>query len=65
MLLGEVLFLLPLVATAWSIVACWYFVFGIVIVPYRLSRRSNRKQNLEQARHEEMLALLRQAASSR
>lgn len=56
--------LLSLVAAAfilfaWIFVAFWYVliyvVFGILFIPYRLMRRSSRKQKQAKLRHREVL----------
>jgi hypothetical protein len=56
--------LLSLVAAAfilfaWIFVAFWYVlmyvVFGILFIPYRLRRRSSRKQKQAKLRHREVL----------
>lgn len=39
----------------WSFILCWYVFFGICLVPYRLIRRSSRKQKRDTLRHQEML----------
>lgn len=39
----------------WAVIACWYVVFGVLLVPYRLIRRGNRKRKAEELRHREML----------
>jgi hypothetical protein len=44
------------VLVVWSAVLCWYLVFGLLLVPYRIVRRGQRKQRLAQRRHDEMLA---------
>jgi hypothetical protein len=44
-----------LVALAWVCVLSWYVVFGLLVVPYRLIRRGQRKRKLEEARHRELL----------
>ena len=57
------LLLVPLAITliigAWMYVACWYFVmyvlFGILFIPYRLLRRSSRKNKRDKLRHREVL----------
>lgn len=50
---------LMIISTAWMIVFCWYFViyglFGILFIPYRLIRRSGRKQKRDKLRHQELL----------
>ena len=44
---------------AWVFVALWYVliyvVFGILFIPYRLLRRSSRKQKQAKLRHREVL----------
>jgi hypothetical protein len=45
-----------LIALAWMVVLGWYLIFGLLLVPYRLVRRSQRKRKLEEARHRELLA---------
>lgn len=40
---------------AWCFVACWYLIFGILLVPYRLIRRSARKNKRDKLRHRELL----------
>lgn len=47
-----VLIILPLV---YILVLCWYLVFGIFLIPYRLIRRSNRKSKRDSLRHNEIL----------
>lgn len=50
---------LTLIFFAWMFVAGWYFVmyvlFGILFIPYRLIRRSSRKQKRDRLRHQELL----------
>lgn len=43
------------VILAWTGVLCWYLVFGLLLVPYRVIRRSQRKQRLADLRHQEMM----------
>lgn len=40
---------------AWTAVTGWYVVFGILLVPYRLIRRGQRKDKRDAMRHNEML----------
>lgn len=47
-----------LILLAWSFVLCWYLIFGLWLVPYRMIRRSSRKQKVEAARHAEMMSRL-------
>lgn len=51
----RVLVTLPLIGLAWAIVLTWYAIFGLWLVPYRLIRRSQRKQRQAQLRHQELL----------
>lgn len=44
-----------LILFAWCTVLCWYVIFGLLLVPYRLIRRGQRKRKLEEARHRELL----------
>ena len=34
---------------------CWYALWGIWLIPYRLVRRGQRKQKLAQIRHQELV----------
>jgi hypothetical protein len=54
----------------WIVIFCWYMIFGILLVPYRLIRRSSRKQKIvsrershqneiDERRHQEILETLR------
>lgn len=47
-----------LIALVWVLVACWYLIFGLFLVPYRLLRRSQRKSRRQALQHRETLALL-------
>lgn len=53
---------LTLVFCTWIFVAIWYFImyilFGILFIPYRLIRRSWRKQKRDKLRHRELLAAI-------
>lgn len=44
--------LMPL---AWSVIALWYLAFGVLVIPYRLFRRGQRKNKLAQLRHDEIV----------
>lgn len=48
-----------LTCAAWVFVTIWYFImyilFGILFIPYRLIRRSGRKQKRDNLRHRELL----------
>ena len=43
------------IAIAWVGVTVWYLAFGLLLVPYRLVRRGQRRRRMEDARHEELL----------
>lgn len=49
---------LGLIMTAWMGVVVWYFMFGILLIPYRLIRRGQRKQKRDILRHRELLDAL-------
>lgn len=53
--------------TAWSLVLLWYLYFGVLLVPYRLIRRSDRNRKRDALQHREMLdaAIATQAAANR
>ena len=44
-----------LILVAWTVVVCWYLIFGLLLVPYRLIRRGGRKRKRENLRHAELL----------
>jgi hypothetical protein len=44
-----------LILLAWAAVLCWYLFFGLLLVPYRIIRRGQRKQKLAQVRHQELM----------
>lgn len=44
-----------LVALAWVVIAGWYGLFGLLLVPYRLVRRGGRQRKREALRHDEVL----------
>jgi hypothetical protein len=52
---GFVTLAIVLIVLAWCLVLCWYLIFGLLLVPYRLIRRGQRKQRLAQIRHQEMM----------
>ena len=47
-----------LIACAWSVVLAWYVFFGILLVPYRLIRRGQRKSARDNLRHQELLSAM-------
>jgi hypothetical protein len=44
----------------WTAVICWYAIFGILLLPYRLLRRGARKRKADALRHREMLGAIEQ-----
>lgn len=45
---------LILTLTAWVFVTLWYLIFGILVIPYRLLRRSQHKAKRDNIRHREL-----------
>ena len=45
-----------LVTCAWTFVTVWYITFGLLLVPYRLIRRGQRKNKRESLQHRELIA---------
>lgn len=43
------------ITVAWAAVLCWYLIFSVWLIPYRVIRRGQRKQKLAQIRHQEMM----------
>jgi len=50
----------PLVLVWWVAIVCWYFLFGLILFPYRLLRRGSRRRKQEARRHREVLDTVRQ-----
>jgi hypothetical protein len=44
----------------WSLVTVWYFTFGLLLVPYRMMRRGQRKEKKADLRHAEVLGALQE-----
>jgi uncharacterized membrane-anchored protein len=47
-----------LTGVAWFVIVGWYLFFGILLIPYRLIRRGQRKSKRDSMRHEEMLSAM-------
>lgn len=46
-----------LVAVAWVVVTAWYLIFGVLLLlPFRVFRRGQRRRRLDALRHRELLA---------
>lgn len=39
----------------WFLIVCWYLIFGILVIPYRLLRRSQRRDKKSKLQHREMM----------
>jgi hypothetical protein len=50
---------------AWTGVTCWYLTFGLLLVPYRLIRRSDRNRERQRLQHQELMAATFAAAQTR
>jgi hypothetical protein len=48
-------FALLLTLITWSFVLIWYLIFGFWVIPYRLIRRSQRREKRDRLRHKELL----------
>ena len=46
------------VVFVWLLVTVWYLMWGVLLVPYRLYRRGERKRKADALRHRELLAAL-------
>ena len=47
-----------LITLAWAGVLAWYTVFGLLLVPYRLMRRTQRTGKRNALRHQELLSAM-------
>jgi hypothetical protein len=46
------------IVVAWTGVLTWYMVFGLLLVPYRLMRRTQRTGKRNALRHQELLSAM-------
>ncbi len=46
---------------AWTMILCWYLMFGLLLVPYRLLRRGSRNRKRQDLQHREQLAAVERA----
>ena len=46
------------VVLVWALVTGWYLLWGLLLVPYRLTRRGARKRKVEALRHREMMGTI-------
>jgi hypothetical protein len=47
-----------LIVMVWTFVTVWYLTWGLLLVPYRLIRRGQRKRKVEALRHRELMGAL-------
>lgn len=47
-----------LIVLAWAVILCWYLIFGLLLVPYRVLRRNQRANRRQELRHREMLTTM-------
>lgn len=52
---GLYILALAVIALWWAAIVCWYLIFGILVIPWRLLRRGSRKRKRDALRHQEML----------
>lgn len=57
---GLALCAVTFIGLAWMFVACWYLLFGIFLVPYRLIRRGQRKRKRQALQHREMISAIQE-----
>lgn len=48
------------IAMAWIGVTSWYVTFGLMVVPYRMIRRGQRKRHIEALRQRELVEAMNQ-----
>jgi hypothetical protein len=62
---GLAVLALALTAVAWTVITGWYLFFGILVVPYRVIRRGQRKDKRQALQHREMMAAVQQQSTAR
>jgi hypothetical protein len=50
--------LVTVLVLAWAGVLVWYCLWGLLLVPYRIIRRGQRKRDLAMLRHREMMSAI-------
>lgn len=55
---GMTVVALLFISIAWVFVLSWYCTFGLLVVPYRMIRRGNRKDKVRAIQHREQLEAL-------
>ena len=56
---------ITLIGLVWILVSCWYLIFGLFVIPYRLIRRGQRKRKMEELRHREQLGAIESRSKPR
>jgi hypothetical protein len=59
--LGTIPLAIVLTLAAWCFCAAWYFFFGVLLVPWRMLRRGQRRRKQEKMRHNEILNEVRRS----
>jgi hypothetical protein len=54
-------FALTFICLVWGFILIWYCLFGILLIPWRLLRRSDRKKKKRQLQHRELLEQLQKS----
>jgi hypothetical protein len=53
-----------LIVMVWALVTAWYVTWGVLLVPYRLTRRGARKRKAEALRHRELMGTIQGSAAA-
>ncbi|MGH2914442.1 MAG: DUF1707 SHOCT-like domain-containing protein [Solirubrobacteraceae bacterium] len=53
-----------LIVVIWALVTVWYLTWGLLLIPYRVLRRSARKRKLEALRHRELMGTIQGSAAA-
>jgi hypothetical protein len=52
-----------MIVVAWACITVWYLMWGILLIPYRLVRRGQRRRKLEAIRHRELMGTIEGSAA--
>lgn len=53
-----------LIVLVWVFVTIWYLTWGILLIPYRVLRRGQRRRRLEAMRHRELMGTIQGSAAA-
>lgn len=56
---------LLLILVWWAAVLCWYAIFGIWLIPYRVIRRGARRRKVERLQHAELMTAVYRSSEQR